>query len=388
MGPREDILTKTDLLESAKISVFGSFEEAKDSWLDFEQQSDHFAFQRFEWLSNWQRLVGIHSNLRIQIVAFECPRGQLVLLLPLCIRRRGTTSCLTWLGDVICDYHGPLVHRTFSDHFSPQAFRLIWQRILEALPSFDVIHFERQPEFINDQRDPFLTLPCVPSIESAHYFTMWGDWESFYESKKNSKIRASDRRLRRRLEDHGNLEYVLVQDPDSVAPVVDEMITQKSRRFDETGARNIFNEPGHAEFYHHMAKAHCADGLIHLSVLKLDGQILATHWGMIYDRRFYHLMPSYCAGPLNHYSPGRLLLRKNIAWSFENGIEITDFSTGDAPYKRYWCDRELKLFDYLASRTLSGALYVLQTRLIKTMKRSDSLIAAVRWGRRMARGSA
>jgi CelD/BcsL family acetyltransferase involved in cellulose biosynthesis len=57
---------------------------------------------------------------------------------------------------------------------------------------------------------------------------------------------------------------------------------------------------------------------------------------------------------LAHTSPGDFLFFDNIQEACERGFEVYDFSVGDEPYKRLWCDIEVQHFEILAPLTFKG----------------------------------
>ena len=50
------------------------------------------------------------------------------------------------------------------------------------------------------------------------------------------------------------------------------------------------------------------------------------------------------------------------------GCEVYDFSVGDEPYKRLWCDIETRQFDVVVPLTAKGRLLALQMRLTARLK--------------------
>jgi CelD/BcsL family acetyltransferase involved in cellulose biosynthesis len=56
---------------------------------------------------------------------------------------------------------------------------------------------------------------------------------------------------------------------------------------------------------------------------------------------------------------------------------VFDFTIGDEPYKRDWCDERQTLYDHLSARTLKGAAAVLSrslaTRAKRTIKENPAL---------------
>jgi CelD/BcsL family acetyltransferase involved in cellulose biosynthesis len=57
---------------------------------------------------------------------------------------------------------------------------------------------------------------------------------------------------------------------------------------------------------------------------------------------------------LGHTSPGDFLFFDNIQEACQTGFDVYDFSVGDEPYKRLWCDIETRHFEVLVPLTLKG----------------------------------
>ena len=53
-------------------------------------------------------------------------------------------------------------------------------------------------------------------------------------------------------------------------------------------------------------------------------------------------------------SPGEFLFFDNIRKPATTAFAIYDFSVGDEPYKRLWCDLDIKQFDALMPLTMKG----------------------------------
>src|SRR4029078_11012686 len=57
---------------------------------------------------------------------------------------------------------------------------------------------------------------------------------------------------------------------------------------------------------------------------------------------------------LGNTSPGDFLFFDNIQEACETVFAVYDFSVGDEPYKRLWCDIETQHFEVLVPLTLKG----------------------------------
>jgi CelD/BcsL family acetyltransferase involved in cellulose biosynthesis len=176
-------------------------------------------------------------------------------------------------------------------------------------------------------------------------------WEDYLKTRIKAKIKNDTFRQEKRFQELGELKFVIARRESEIREITEAMIRQKGRRYQETGARNMFNLQYYQDFYHTLAAAfpgtHVVEDLhVHVSALYLDEAIIATHWGLNFRGVFYYLMPTYEGGEMAKYSAGRIHLLKLLEWSFRNGIKIFDFTIGGETYKKDWCNAELKLYEY------------------------------------------
>lgn len=352
-----------------KIAVFHSFDDVESLWRTVEKTGDCFAFQTFDWLKNWYAFIGKETGLQLCIVTVEYPSGQPLILLPLGIQRRCFVSCLVWLGGDLSDYHGPLLSKDYSNSLVAVPFDKLWSDIRTRLPPHNAVDLQKQPEFIGGQKNPFLCLPRTPHPSSAHFTQLVGPIDSFIKSKRSNRWIQGLRRKQRRLQGLGELEFIVATKEQDIERFLSEMISQKAMSYNEMGVVNLFKKQGYLDFFYHMSRHYHDNSFVQLCALTLNNQILATHWGLIYKKRFYHLFPAYARNEFTRYSPGIILFRNMFKWGIEHGIEISDFTVGDEPYKYDWCDHELRLYDHLKATTARGLLYVAPVKLQRLLKR-------------------
>jgi len=360
------------------ISVLETIEETQHVWREFEKTSDCYGFQTYEWLSNWFKAVGKEINIKPCLVKVETENGEPLMLLPLGIQKKYGVQCLKWMGGIVTDYHAPVLGKKFSNLVDSVKFCHLWEQIKKMLPHFDVIHFEKQPEQIYEQNNPFLYLGCQPFCEKSYAATLDDTWEHFNKLKTRKNIQADSRRQRRRLAKIGNLHFKVVSDLRDIDTLTSKMIEQKARRYQETGIRNLFEDDMYSIFYLNTAKELVQTGIVHVSGLFLDDTVIAVHWGLVYRDRFYYLMTSFEGGSWRKYSPGRLLLEHLIEWCFDSGIKVFDFTVGDDSYKYNWADKEMKLYDYHEPVNLKGKKYILFTKIRKNIKKYPFVLKSLR----------
>ena len=132
------------------------------------------------------------------------PRAKILFLLPLAIEPRGFARRLTWLGSELCDYNAPLLAPDFSAAARPARFLHLWPTSCDRLQShpdlrYDLIHFEKMPEKVGAQHNPFRRLPVATHPSGAYLTHLTDDWETFYTTKRSSSTRRRDRTKRKKL---------------------------------------------------------------------------------------------------------------------------------------------------------------------------------------------
>ena len=111
---------------------------------------------------------------------------------------------LCWLGQELCDYNAPLLAADFSQRVSRERFLALWrelqaQMLCDPLLRYDWIEFEKMPQTIGAQINPFTFLSVTPNASGAHLTHLADDWEKFYAAKRSSATRRRDRTKRRHL---------------------------------------------------------------------------------------------------------------------------------------------------------------------------------------------
>jgi len=339
------------------LSVHDNFAAVEQDWRRFEETADCTPFQTFDWLSAWQRHVGSAKGVTPAIVVVR--RGdQLLLLLPLGIARRGLARCLTFLGDVLCDYNAPLLAPDFAT-LAPNGFAPLWRdiaRLLQATPSsrHDAIVFDKMPARVGGQTNPMLTLKVQLNPSGAYETELPADWEKFYASNRSSSTRRRDRTKLKRLGELGPVKFVNPDTSAELALTFDLLVQQKSKAFARMGVPNLFAPPGHAAFYRELATSPRFRSLVHLSRLDVGNTWAALNLGLTFRDCYFHILASYDDGETSRFGPGAAHLRELLRYAIERGLSRFDFTIGDEPYKRDWCDVEQQLFDYSAATSLRG----------------------------------
>ncbi len=359
--------------------IHTSLAAAEDEWRRFEQTAVATPFQSYEWLATWHRHIGIRAGVVPVIVIGRFPMGETAFILPLAIDKGSALKCLRWLGQDLCDYNAPLLARDFSRRVTPEYFRTVWRKLQAQMQSdvhtrHDWIEFEKMPETIGAETNPFVGLELTPNANSAHIMRLGSDWETFYYAKRSSATRRHDRAKRRRIAEFGDICFITTTDAADARATLETLMRQKSLAFARKGIPDMFARPGYREFFLDFASNPATQHLVHVSRIEVGAAGAAANFAIVHGDCYYHILSSYCDGRLTRLGPGALHLRELMGHAIKLGLRAFDFTIGDERYKSEWCDERLRLFDYCAATTWRGlpasALSAARRRLKRYIKQT------------------
>lgn len=346
----------TQLPMALTLVVYDNFEQVQTRWRA-AQHSDIFGFQSYEWLCAWQTHLGQHQGWEPTLVEVQDAQERTVMLFPLGVRPEKIGRVLSFLGGEVTDYHAPIVDPAFLALLNKETFTALWAEIVAVIPDVDIVRFKRVPTHCGKVLNPMVWLDGMMATEQAHAAKLTPTFEEF-QSTRSAKMFADTRRQARRLAESGDMRLLVHVPKEERAAAVSAMARQKSRRWKETGSRDLFAEEGYLSFYQHLAAHGIVNGEVVVSGLQLNGQWIATHWGIRYGTRFYWLMPGYEAERWARYSPGRVLLDAVVQWSIDAQLTVFDLTVGDEGYKRQWTDQVLPLYAGIYGVSTRGKIVV------------------------------
>jgi CelD/BcsL family acetyltransferase involved in cellulose biosynthesis len=341
------------------LTIYKSLDAIEAEWRRFEAIAECTPFQTYEWLAAWQRHVGSREGVMPAIATGRFADGKTAIMLPLAVSLRHSIRRLSWLGQELCDYNAPLLARDFSQRVTPGRFLALWQDLEAGLRSdpdlrYDWIDFEKMPETIGAQINPFTHLAVIPNANSAHITQLGDEWETFYRDVRSSATRRRDRAKSKRMAEFGEIRFVTAEAPGEIRRTLDALWNQKKRIFARKGISDIFARSGYREFFLDFASNAQTRHLAHVSRLEVDSTCAAANFAITFGDCYYHVLSSYCDDQLTRYGPGTLHLRELLAHAIKLGLRRFDFTIGDERYKLEWTDLRLRLFDYSAAATWRG----------------------------------
>jgi len=372
--------------DAIELSLYHDLAAAEPVWRSLQQDGLCTAFQTFEWLSAWQRHIGAWAGATPCVVVARGADGAPLFIVPLAICTSGFARELVWLGSELCDYNAPIFARDAFDRLHSADFAGVWKKIVRLLRNepcahHDLVRLDKMPPSLGGHPNPMLALSTSLNPSGSYVTPLFGSWDEFYKAKRSSSTRRRDRSKRSHLMEAGEVKFVTADDAATALDTFAVLVEQKSKTFARHGIANLFARPGYLEFYRDIAGNPVTRDFVHLSVLKVGDQIAATNLGLMFDRRYYHVLASYTDGPLAHWGPGAAHLNDLLAYAIERKCEAFDFTIGDERYKRDWCDDVQPLYDHVAVASWRGALIagprLAKHRVKRTIKQTPALWTAV-----------
>jgi CelD/BcsL family acetyltransferase involved in cellulose biosynthesis len=357
-------------IAGTRIWVLDDLAAAEPAWRDLEVEGDGTVFQCFDVAAAWQRTLGSAAQMQ-PAIALLTHADKPIALLPLSVSGHAVRR-LTWLGQHIFDYLGPLLAHDFSQFVPPEHFAPLWREIRSLLQQdarfrHDFVELRRMPGKIGAQQNPFASLPVTRHSSNGYVTTLHGNWDSFYREHRNAKARKQDRSKLRRLQELGAVQLFTASTRDEVERLVDVLFEQKAQTFRRKGIDPFFRQPGCRDFFVALARNTRNYG-IHVSALRVGGDLAAVNFAIEYRGRYSLLQVSYDER-FARCSPGAIHLNELFCYALARRLKEFDFLVGAQRLKQQWADREIALFDHIAPATLRGALPAVAARLFTSIKR-------------------
>ncbi|WP_354063959.1 GNAT family N-acetyltransferase [Devosia sp. 2618] len=310
------------------------------------------AFQTVTFLKTWQPTYGATYGAELCLVEVRDAAGKPVLMLPLMITRQRGSRVLGFTDLGVSDYNAPVLFPT-DVVWTRQSANELWQSIITRLPAFDLAMFDKMPEKVGDLANPFFLLSDELNDESCHLTNLdqpWAEVEKHVQGAKNLRNRF------RALQRLGTCEVVVAETKEQRQFILESLLEQKQRRFEETNVPGFERHPEKRDFFSLGTETFAEIGALHLSALVVNGEAIAAMWGFTQGRHYYGLFFTFEAGEWTKYSPGRVLHHQLLQLLAERGFACLDLGIGDEPWKLAACDVTIPLHQFTAAYTLRGRM--------------------------------
>ncbi len=365
--------TSTPDLTYSIVRDLDGFQLLKDEWTDLHTRSGTGAqvFLSYDWNHNWiETYHARHAHPLGEELAIIVGRrnGRVVMIWPLLRQRMVGLSYLSWIGHPVtqyCDILADVSART------PDVLAECWQTIKGSLAP-DVVALRKV-------RADAVIAPLLPSIGGLTTLTSAAPYVDFdnatgfaeFELRYTGKSRKNRRRLRRRLDEQGTIEFVHLDGGSAAADLANQAIKLKRSWIDARGLISpALHDPRMETFFTEFCKSR--NGLV--SALTLNGKPIAIMVSIVGRSRIAGHVFAYDIAH-ERSGAGVLLLEDCLRHAIDRGMATFDLlAPGDA-YKFDWCEDAVEVNDWAVPVSVRGRIY---TRLYLSGAREQMKRAAAR----------
>jgi CelD/BcsL family acetyltransferase involved in cellulose biosynthesis len=166
--------------------------------------------------------------------------------------------------------------------------------------------------------------------ERSPYVPLAGDLDAYLATLDRKHVKEV-RRLRRRLEEQGEVTFAVATD----AGPLDEFLRVEAAGWKGEGGTAVASQPGTEAFYREVAAWAERRGTLRLASLRLDGRAVAYELLLEEQGVLYDLKGGYDEG-FRRFAPGHLIAYELIADATARGLASFEFLGADEPFKLAW----------------------------------------------------
>jgi CelD/BcsL family acetyltransferase involved in cellulose biosynthesis len=338
----------------ASVDILSDLSQAETTWRGLED-AQPFAtpYQRFDFLSAWQRQVGERESLLpFIVVAYDAERRPL-LLLPLALKHKHGVRTACFMGGKHATFNMALWDRDFAAGATVADLDALIAGI-RARSAADVLALAQQPQRWRDLPNPMALLPRQPSANDCPLLTMvpGAAPAELISNSFRRRLKGKERKLQAL---PGYRYRVAVADAD-IRRLLDWFFSVKPLRMAEQKLPNVFADPGVEDFIRGACMAQLSDGghVIDMHALECDDEVIAIFAGVADGHRYSMMFNTYTMSGNSRYSPGLILMRNIVDHYAGLGYRALDLGIGSDDYKRLFCKNDEPIFDSFIPLNLRG----------------------------------
>ena len=346
----------TEISRIAGVDILGDLAKAEAIWRGLEDIKQFSTpYQRFDFLSAWQRQVGAREGHRpFIVIAYDAKRRPL-LLLPLTLSHEHGVRTASFMGGKHVTFNMALWDREFAAGASTADLEALVSAI-RARSEADVLALGQQPLNWRGAPNPMALLPHQASANDCPLMKIVPEEPPTVRisSSFRRRLKGKERKLQAL---PGYRSHVATSDAD-VKRLLDWFFLIKPQRMAEQKLPNVFADPGVEEFVRDACMAELADGgrAIDIHALECDDEVIAIFAGVNDGHRFSMMFNTYTLSANSKYSPGLILMRDIVDHYAERGYRALDLGIGSDDYKRLFCKDDEPIFDSFIPLSLRGKL--------------------------------
>ncbi|MER9164352.1 GNAT family N-acetyltransferase [Mesorhizobium sp. M0715] len=315
--------------------------------------------QSAAWILNWA--AETRPDLLVATLSAE---GKPVFSLALEVSSKGPFRIARFMGGRHANGNFVAADPNWLAKADIPALRSVLAAIAKARPDIDLVALERLLPDLDGVANPLASLDHFSSPNLSLAVDLAGGFDALLSRASGKRKRKKHRSQIRKFEAVGSYRRIEARTPDEVDTLLDAFFEMKELRFRKMGIANVFGDAQVRGFFRALFMQALAEDKpsFVLHGLEVAGKLRAITGSSRSGKRLICEFGAIAEDDLGHASPGDFLFFDNIQEACETGFEVYDFSVGDEPYKRLWCDIETRHFEVLVPLTVKGRMLALTLR--------------------------
>ncbi|MER8981785.1 MULTISPECIES: GNAT family N-acetyltransferase [unclassified Mesorhizobium] len=375
--------------DHADLSISVASTDGLAAYAEFCRSALFGPAQSAAWVQNWA--AETRPDLLVATLSVE---GKPVFSLALEVASKGLFRIARFMGGRHANGNFVAADPNWLAKADIPALRSVLAAIAKARPDIDLVALERLLPDLDGVANPLASLDHFSSPNLSLAVDLAGGFDALLSRASGKRKRKKHRSQIRKFEAVGSYRRIEARTPDEVDTLLDAFFEMKELRFRKMGIANVFGDAQVRGFFRALFMQALAEDKpsFVLHGLEVAGKLRAITGSSRSGKRLICEFGAIAEDDLGHASPGDFLFFDNIQEACETGFEVYDFSVGDEPYKRLWCDIETRHFEVLVPLTVKGRMLALTlrqgARLKAFIKNSPMIWKLTKVLRRKAAGQA
>lgn len=312
------------------------------------------------WVSNW-----VSECKPDAIIATLYADNGAILALPLEVVSIGPFRVAQFMGGRHANGNFPATALEWLPNATPRSLIPLLDAISRSRSDIDVVTLDRLLPELDRKLNPLLAFPSFNSPNVSLAGNLSGGFDATLERFNGNSKRRKYRSQSRKFDAAGPYRRIEAKTPDETRALLDAFFAMKEARFRKAGIANVFADARVRAFFYRLFASALTQPVprFMLHGLEVAGKFRAITGSSRCENRLICEFGSIADDDLASVSPGGFLFFENIREACEQGFAIYDFSVGDEPYKRQWCDIEIQHAEVLLPLTLKGHAFAFGLQL-------------------------
>lgn len=313
-------------------------------------------FQQFNWLWHINQHYGCEHRDPKPVIVTARDHGRLVMVWPLQLSCANGLCHLSWLSEPVGQYGDVLIDDLpFEDALLRDAWALVCKTIKPDVIILRRVRSDsRISRFLRDKQLIRVESGAAPALDLRTIKS----FNAFCQSHHSRHQRKERRRLTRRLQEAGDVQFRHVTDPDEAASIAKHAIVLKRAWLIEKSlASKTLSDDRVLEFFADVAAGHARDVGCEVHAAELDGKVIGAQLMFRCKRRLSIHIIVYDTD-YHRTGIGTLQLADTIEKAIERDIDVIDLLAPKSDYKMEWANTTVAVDDYAAAHTLKGRLFL------------------------------